>query len=159
MKTLGRPPYAGRDMAAKYASFREAVAQLEYGAYPLNDYRRTRLVTMADAPEYSAAERQRMAASQATTFAVLYPQLLGLHLDREVPVLDVPVYFVLGRHDIETGTASASRYFDALRAPKKGLVWFEASGRSPMHEEPERFLRVMADRVVSETSARVGQTH
>jgi pimeloyl-ACP methyl ester carboxylesterase len=159
LKTLGRPPYAGRDMAAKYAALREAVAQASYDGYPANEYRRTRLVTLAEAPEYSAAERQRLSASEAETFAAVYPQLLALHLDREVPQLDVPVYFVLGRHAADIQPTKASAYFDAITAPKKGLVWFEASGRSPMHEEPERFLRVMADRVMADTLPALHQTH
>jgi pimeloyl-ACP methyl ester carboxylesterase len=116
-------------------------------------------VTLAQAPEYSAAERQRLSAAEAATFSVLYPQLLALHLDREVPALDVPAYFVLGRHDVSAGSVAARRYYEALRAPRKGLVWFEHSGRSPMYEEPERFLQVMTGTVVPETASRGGQTH
>jgi pimeloyl-ACP methyl ester carboxylesterase len=157
LEALGRPPYAGRDMATKYAVLREAVAAASDDAYPSNEFRQTYGAALAGAPEYSDAERQRLSASQAETFAVLYPQLLALHLDREVPKLEVPVYFVLGRHAATPPTA-ASRYFEALEAPKKALVWFEASGRSPMHEEPERFLRVMADRVVAETLPALHQT-
>ena len=146
-------------MAAKYSALRETLARLAYTEYPSNEYRRTRLVTLAQAPEYSAVERQRLSAAEAGTFSVLYPQLLALHLDREVPALEVPTYFVLGRHDVSTDPGAAHRYYEALRAPRKGLVWFEQSGRSPMHEEPERFLRVLTDTVVPETASRSGQTH
>jgi pimeloyl-ACP methyl ester carboxylesterase len=146
-------------MAVKYAAFRDALASLAFAEYPINDYRRTRLVTLAQAPEYSADERRRLSAAETGTFSVLYPQLLALHLDREVPALEVPAYFVLGRHDMSVGADAARRYYEALRAPRKGLVWFEQSGRSPMHEEPDRFLQVMVGTVVPESSSRDGQTH
>ena len=60
----------------------------------------------------------------------------------QVPKLDVPVYFFLGRHDrtVTASAALAEQYFERLDAPKgKHLIWFENSGHWPQLEEPEEF--------------------
>ncbi len=38
-------------------------------------------------------------------------------------------------------------YFDALTAPSKTLVWFEASGHEPFVDEPAKFNAAMAELV------------
>jgi len=38
-------------------------------------------------------------------------------------------------------------YYDQLRAPQKKLVVFEESAHLVPYEEPEKFLRVLVDRV------------
>ena len=62
---------------------------------------------------------------------------------------EVPVYFLLGRHDYNTPSVLAEQYFDTIKAPKKKLFWFEKSGHSPHWEEPslfyQRVLQIAAD--------------
>lgn len=60
-------------------------------------------------------------------------------LEGEVPAFDVPVFFFLGRHDLNTPSPLAAEYLARLAAPLKGVVWFEASSHFPFFEEPERF--------------------
>jgi proline iminopeptidase len=59
----------------------------------------------------------------------------------------VPVFFFLGRHDWQTPSTLAARYFGEISAPHKEMVWFEASAHSPPAEEPSAFARVLIDRV------------
>ncbi len=68
----------------------------------------------------------------------------------------VPVVFVLGRHDWQVPSVLAARYFDTLDAPCKQLVWFERSAHNPPFEEPERFVHVMVDDVLSLATRRPG---
>ncbi len=79
--------------------------------------------------------------------ACLWPEASGLNLAEIVPVLQVPVFFFIGRHDhvIDAGTSAA--YFDALAAPSKAMVWFEESAHEPPFEEPARFNRAMVELV------------
>ena len=53
----------------------------------------------------------------------------------------MPVYFLLGRHDVNAPTVLAEEYFEVLDAPEKGIVWFENSGHSPWINEPEKFVK------------------
>lgn len=70
-------------------------------------------------------------------------KLNGRYMDFEVPV-----FFLLGRHDRRVPAELAARYFDTIHAPCKRLVWFEHSAHNPPFEEPERF-----NRTVEETAA------
>jgi len=57
---------------------------------------------------------------------------------------------LLGRHDREAPSAVAERYFQALRAPHKALVWFERSAHFLNVEEAETFNRFPVDRLLAE---------
>lgn len=61
---------------------------------------------------------------------------------------DVPVFFLLGRHDQVTPSALGQAYFESLDAPVKQLVWFEGSAHNPPFEEPALFSRVLIERVL-----------
>lgn len=60
-----------------------------------------------------------------------------------MPVLDCPVYFLLGRKDVQTNSKLAEKYYQALTAPKKNIFWFEWSGHSLPTTEPEKFQQVI----------------
>jgi pimeloyl-ACP methyl ester carboxylesterase len=72
-------------------------------------------------------------------------ELLGLDLRRSVPRLEVPVFFLLGRHDRHVDARIAAAYYETLQAPRKSLVWFEESAHNVPFEEPERFQRTLVE--------------
>lgn len=65
--------------------------------------------------------------------------------------IDVPVYFFLGRHDYQVASVVAKKFFHAIHAPQKTLIWFEHSAHSACFEEPEKFNRMMVNVVLSPT--------
>ena len=89
----------------------------------------------------------------------MYPTLGRIDLARDAPALGVPVYFVLGRHDYAACPAAAEKYFEALKAPIKSLVWFEHSAQAPNYEEPDKFLQLMVGKVLTDTLQRRELTH
>jgi pimeloyl-ACP methyl ester carboxylesterase len=64
-------------------------------------------------------------------------------LEGEISKVGVPVFFFLGRHDLNAPSQLAAEYIDRLDAPLKGLVWFEHSAHFPFFEEPDRFHKEM----------------
>ena len=62
-----------------------------------------------------------------------------------VKSLEVPVYLLLGRHDLNCVFALAEEWFNALDAPEKRLIWFENSAHSPQWEEPEAWNRAFCE--------------
>ena len=62
--------------------------------------------------------------------------------------MEVPVWFCLGRHDYEVPAPLAARYLDALRAPRKELVWFEDSAHLPNTEERGTFNAFLVEQVL-----------
>ncbi len=73
-------------------------------------------------------------------------------LEGEITKFDVPVFFFLGRYDLNTPSQLAADYMGRLHAPLKGIVWFEQSAHFPFFEEPHRFRSEMlkVDKAVGE---------
>ena len=67
------------------------------------------------------------------------PQLWDVDFRSQARKLDVPVYFLIGRHDINAPTVLAEQYYDLLDTPYKQVIWFEHSGHTPWVSESERF--------------------
>ncbi len=65
--------------------------------------------------------------------------------------LDLPVYIVLGRHDMNNPSRIPEEYFNMLEAPKKELIFFEDSGHGMIWEEAEKFHNLMINTVLVET--------
>jgi proline iminopeptidase len=78
----------------------------------------------------------------------LWPELSALDLTR-YRSFDVPVFFLLGRHDWQIPAVLAQAYFEKIAAPCKRLVWFEQSAHHPPFEEPRKFAEVMVAEVLS----------
>jgi pimeloyl-ACP methyl ester carboxylesterase len=84
-------------------------------------------------------EIPRFVRGNDVSLAAMHEELASLDLRRSVPEVAVPVFFLLGRHDRHVEAKLAARYFEALQAPVKRLIWFEDSAHNPPFEEPEAF--------------------
>jgi len=101
-------------------------------------------------PEYSVLDLLRLAVGTvlgpASTF---WDYLETVDLMEQAPRLEVPVFFLQGRHDYNTPAVLVERYYRALEAPRgKRLVWFEDSAHRPHLEETEEFSRVLIEEVL-----------
>jgi pimeloyl-ACP methyl ester carboxylesterase len=77
----------------------------------------------------------------------MWPHVSRLNLSELAPTLQMPTFFLLGRHDPWVRPETSTAYFDALSAPVKRLVWFEHSGHEPFVDEPDKFNATMANLV------------
>jgi pimeloyl-ACP methyl ester carboxylesterase len=77
----------------------------------------------------------------------LRPEYSRLDLTR-IRRFEVPIVFMLGRHDWHVPSVLAAEYFDAIEAPVKELVWFEESAHDPPFEEPLAFVAAVVGRVL-----------
>lgn len=57
----------------------------------------------------------------------------------------VPVYYILGRHDQWTPSKIAEEYFDTISAPKKGLYWIEDAGHFIDTDNPSAFFHTIKE--------------
>lgn len=62
--------------------------------------------------------------------------------------LDVPVYLMMGHHDLNCVYALAESWYNALTAPEKRLIWFEDSAHSPQWEESETWNKAFEDLIL-----------
>ena len=86
-------------------------------------------------------------------FVIVFQQLWDVDLRKQAAHLEVPVYFLIGRHDVNAPTALTEEYYDLLSAPHKELVWFERSGHTPWTSESGTFVDEMVNRVLGQTLA------
>jgi pimeloyl-ACP methyl ester carboxylesterase len=78
----------------------------------------------------------------------LWPELMKVDLFQSVPELKVPVFFIEGRHDHEVPSEIAARYFAALQAPAKELIWFENAAHMVNSEERDLFNKIVVEKVL-----------
>jgi len=144
LEANGEPPYYGRDVTWKSAVYLNCLS-----AYMAKDpeIHNPGYNTLRDigSPEYGLLDKINFLRGIINTYNVVYPQLYGTDLRKDHVKMDVPVYFFLGRHDVNAPTALVEEYERILDAPEKGIVWFEHSGHSPWINERDKFvMEVMA---------------
>ncbi|MGW4465177.1 alpha/beta fold hydrolase [Micromonospora sp. NPDC004704] len=101
-----------------------------------------------DVPEYTLLQKIHMMNGVLDTWNALYPRMQHVDLRRDVPRLDVPVYFVQGGHEMRGLATVFDQWYERLRAPRKHLDVFETAGHRAMFEQPDRLAAVM-DRVLT----------
>lgn len=73
----------------------------------------------------------------------LWNTILATDLSKQVPELEIPVYFMHGIYDYTVSYDLAKDHFERIKAPLKGFYTFDQSAHSPMFEEPEKCIRIM----------------
>lgn len=139
LKSNGTPPYYGSDVTWKSAEY------LNY----LNSYmgknpniHNSGFNTFRDilSSEYGIIDKVNFLRGIVTTFNHVYPQLYPVDLRTDYKKLEVPIYFFLGRHDMNAPTSLVEDYEAILEAPHKEIIWFEHSGHSPWINESKKFV-------------------
>jgi proline iminopeptidase len=82
----------------------------------------------------------------------LWEEMTSINLFHRVLEVEVPVYFVMGRHDKIVFLDEVERYFQLLKAPKKHLIVFEESGHLACFEEEDKFNELMTKQVLDNRS-------
>ncbi len=93
--------------------------------------------------EYSLLDYVRYLMGRRHCMHQLYSQMIETDFFQSISGLSVPVCFTQGRHDYNTPSVLARRWFEALNAPKKEFIWFEHSAHSPQFEEPQRWMQTV----------------
>lgn len=136
----GAPPYYGKNVALKSAEYLNYLSN-EMAHNP--NIHNAGYDTFADlsSPEYGVLDQINFIRGIIVTYSNVYPQLYGIDLRDNYSILNVPVYFFIGRHDINAPTHLVEDYYNVLKSPDKKLVWFENSGHSPWINESKLFCQ------------------
>lgn len=142
LELQGVPPYYGKDVVWK-----EAAYLMYLSNYMANNpnIKGPGYNTLGDiaAPEYGIYDKLNFVRGPIKTFNHVYQQLYDFDFRKQVTKIDVPVFILHGRHDINAPTILVEEYFEILDAPMKELIWFENSGHSPWIDEEDRFIDMM----------------
>ncbi len=143
LRRNGPPPYDGAGMAMKYAVYNNVL--FRYMDSPTLEL--VLLLVPQFAREYGLMDRVNFARGLLDSFPVLYPQLRDLDFTTQAAQLDVPVYFLVGRQDVNAMAALVERYYNGLQAPHKELIWL-ASGHGAT---PTELADTLMSKVLAQT--------
>jgi pimeloyl-ACP methyl ester carboxylesterase len=148
LAAMGPPPYKG-DWQKK------TITQRSYLARFGGEVHRSRFGasgkvarSLLFSREYTLADRVNVIRGIVGSMRLLWPELLQVDLFESVPEIKVPVFLMEGRHDHECPSEIAERYFSALRAPAKELIWFDRSAHLPNAEERDLFNKIMVEKIL-----------
>ena len=144
LEANGLPPYYGNDVTMKSAEYLQYLSDemLENPEIHNNGYHTFRDLFSS---EYGILDKINYLRGILDTFNTIYPQLYDIDLKKEYAQLNVPVYFFIGRHDLNAPTDFVEEYYQLLQAPSKQIIWFDHSGHSPWINESERFVAELVE--------------
>ncbi len=153
LRRNGPPPYAGAEVIGKFGAMNGVVNSYMHAHAHGEGTGHNLMFDSLGAPEYGLLDKVRWVLGLANTFSTVYPQIYDVDFRTQAPRLDVPVYFIKGRWDINASNPLTEEYYALLEAPHKALIWFEDSAHTPMWDEPAHFVDVMVNTVLAQTAA------
>ena len=145
---MGPPPYDG-DWRKKTITQRGYLARFGGEVHQSRFGASGRVVNgLLFSREYNLTDRVNVVRGILGSMRLLWPELLQVDLFESAPEIKVPVFLIEGRHDHECPSEIAERYFNALKAPTKELIWFDRSAHLPNAEEPDLFNKIMVAKVL-----------
>lgn len=150
LRAMGPPPHGVQKMMRQRTWFTRWVGILR-GNSLLKAVR-----IMLSGPESSLFDLSNMVRGMRFSTQAMWDEVSQLNLLKLVPVLHVPVFFFIGRHDRVVDPRGSMAYFEMLDAPQKHWEWFENSAHEPAAEEPRKFHALMAAEVRPRAMAALG---
>lgn len=152
LKQQGSPPYYGNDVMTKMLTYLNVPKKYRNDrqnpaiAKPKSNI----LFDLITSSEYGWYDKVNLSRGELETVGVVFPQLWGVDFRQQATRLEVPVYFLIGRHDGTTSPKLTEEYFNLLTATHKELIWFEHSGHAPWMNESAKFIDVMVNKVLAQ---------
>ncbi len=137
LEELGEPPYS-------HSEYRQLASLVsEYGGNFDQEIWRIALIVF-DAPEYRVIDYYRLLGGMNRGGGPMHEEkMLHFNYIEKIPVLEVPIFFLVGAKDFNTPAELAKEYYQLIEAPQKELIIFEDSAHTPFLKEPERFYQAL----------------
>lgn len=141
LRASGGPPYTSRALAVQ----RKWLTRFVGLARGIPFWKILRIFVRG--PGGSLTDLPNILRGALFSSSALWAELADVNLVKTVPSLQMPVFFLVGRHDHQVAAETTVAYFNVLTAPSKELIWFEESAHSVAFEEPVKFNAVMTEQV------------
>src|SRR5581483_9949864 len=125
LRAIGPPPHTGQKVMVQRKWLTRFVGMVP--AMSMWEFSRI----MVSGPESSIFDLPNILRGTLFSTYAMWDEVSALDLTKTVPMLHVPVFFFVGRHDHVIAPEISVGYFDMLTAPSKRLVWFEESAHEP----------------------------
>jgi pimeloyl-ACP methyl ester carboxylesterase len=104
--------------------------------------------------EYTLREKFNLWRAKARSgVSILWDKILATDIIKQVPEIDIPVYFFHGIYDYTVSYPLAKEYYEQIKAPLKGFYSFSNSAHSPLFEEPELVGRIIEKDILNGTNS------
>jgi pimeloyl-ACP methyl ester carboxylesterase len=104
--------------------------------------------------EYTLTEKINLWRAKAKSgVSILWDTILLTDLSKQVPEINIPIYFFHGIYDYTVSYPLAKKYFEQIKAPLKGFYTFNNSAHSPIFEEPLLVKKIIEKDVLNGTNS------
>jgi len=141
LRAIGPPPHTGQRQMVQGKWLTRFLGMVR----GMSMWRLSRIII--GGPESSVLDLPNVFRGTLFSTYTMWEEVSALNLIEAAPVLAMPVFFFIGRHDHAIAPETSVAYFEALSAPSKRLVWFEDSAHEPPFEEPAKFNAAMVELV------------
>lgn len=151
LRQAGEPPYSGDVLIGSFMPMNSVINDYMNANAHGEGTGHTLMLDSLAAQEYGLLDKIYWLLGLARTFATVYPQIYDVDFRTQATRLDVPVYLIKGRYDLNAVNSLTEEYFALLQTPHKELIWFEDSAHTPLWDEPAHFVDVMVNTVLAQT--------
>lgn len=140
LKKIGPPPYYGKNMALTTATYLQYLSKEMVNNPEINNPGYNTLEDLSS-PEYGIVDQLNFFRGMLRSFSKVYPELYPVDLRSDFTDLEVPIYIIHGKYDLNAPVHLVEDYYKKLDAPEKKMIIFERSGHSPWINENELFCQ------------------
>ncbi|MGS0973111.1 MAG: alpha/beta fold hydrolase [Candidatus Izemoplasmataceae bacterium] len=144
LENLDEVPVKGKNISLEIGTY---LTYLHGYMNEIDEINRTSWDTLDSlfSPEYNIMDSFNFIRALYYTFSHVFQQLYETDLRETHTSLDIPIYILHGRHDLNAPSYLVDDYYELLEAPEKELIYFEHSGHNPWITEPVLFQQTVLD--------------
>lgn len=105
------------------------------------------VIPILTSPELDLRSKIGTAKGYKVCLSQMWPTIVHYDFVKDCGPFEMPYYIFQGRLDKNTPSSLVQEFYDSIVAPDKDLIWFEHSAHGPMGEEPEKFKRLMREKI------------
>jgi pimeloyl-ACP methyl ester carboxylesterase len=140
LEEIGQPPYYGKNMALTTATYLQYLSKEMTNNPEVYNPGYNTLEDLSSV-EYGILDQINFFRGMLRTFSNVYPKLYPIDLRKDYSKLEVPIYFIHGKHDLNAPVKLVEDYYKKLEAPDKEMIIFQHSGHSPWINENGLFCQ------------------
>jgi pimeloyl-ACP methyl ester carboxylesterase len=140
LEEIGMPPYYGKNMALTTATYLQYLSKEMTNNPEVHNPGYNTLEDLSSI-EYGILDQINFFRGMLRTFSNVYPKLYPIDLRKDYSKLDVPIYIIHGKHDLNAPVKLVEDYYKKLEVPEKKMIIFQHSGHSPWINENDLFCK------------------
>ena len=144
------PPVQGMYKGGFGGMMKQRNLMMKYGGYSKSEEKRNYMDSfvkpMILSGEYSLSDLAGILLGYKKVLKAMWPEV-GREDLTKYRSFSVPILVFDGKLDMNTPAELVEEWFAKIEAPYKELIWFENSGHNPMGDEPDRFKKLLREKL------------